>query len=745
MKSPDVIVMKSVASDRRYLAENLAILDPNQTRAGVRYRSVWLAPDLRKHPATLRGRAGLVVFFDWETGLFEAVREVEIGDVAESGGSVRLALGCGRFVRVSEALTRDHIPRLSQEGFDEKVPEPADRKGRHAFVYAVPPEWKRQIETLSSREDAASWLDLLRSLVAPTGSPYRSCRIVFLSSGDERKELSPSARAPVWRQPGQLPVRIYAIDGSQPSSGTVTVRVLGYVGQRMYWSTEVCVSPAEPGKVLVPRPDPAAAGAGPTVRLEAFPLDYGSAAGTPVKTESVSALEMQLEVGGDPAVDSPAPMESWTRALEHIDPASDGQRETCRQLLRGIRSHGVLETGLVDRLLDWQMPADAMALLRERPELLRRAGHRQLATWLRRMTAAPIEARRDLARHAIGRIAAYVSADELLDGLISFLEAQATSEDFWACLPLHELWLAADCRVDNVPLVQALLSADDLRERFGKLLEGHAQSSNRHEARSIVQFASAFLGNERGQELALQFLRDGRPGLEWSQLVEGAGPALIREVLGEVEFDARAYRALSGWYWSNVEKAARRVPGLRADLALWLLEAAETISTADRAKCLGEVARIAIEEKDWALLLALGRRLPELEPGWRSAVEDALESEGQTPLSDLEERLLSRLKGRRLLLLGCQTAPPFALKLKDAFQVSVECKPKEKSSAFDQKDIPTEIDYCIVMKWAGHDAFNCARSRLGQDRVVFVGRPGFQTLSRELKRWARTLPDRDEG
>ena len=745
MKSPDVIVMKSVASDRRYLAENLAILDPNQTRAGVRYRPVWLAPDLRKHPATLRGRAGLVVFFDWETGLFEAVREVEVADVAESGGSVRLALGCGRFVRVSEPLTRDHIPRLSQEGFDEKVPEPADRKGRHAFVYTVPPEWKRQIESLSSREDAASWLELLRSLVAPTGSPYRSCRIVFLSSGDERKELSPSARAPVWRQPGQLPIRVYAIDGSQPTSGAVSVKVLGYVGQRMYWSTEVCVSPAEPGKVLVPRPDPAAAEARPTVRLEAFPLDYGSTTGTLVKTESVSALEVQLEGGGDPAVEAPAHIESWTRALEHIDPISDGQRETCRQLLRGIRSHGVLETGLVDRLLDWQMPADAMALLRDRPELLRRAGHRQLATWLRRMTAAPIEARRDLARHAIGRIAAYVSADELLDGLISFLEAQATSEDFWACLPLNELWLAADCRVENVPLVQALLSADDLRERFGKVLERHAQSSKRHEARSIVQFASAFLGNERGQELAHQFLRDGRPGLEWSQLVEGAGPALVRELLGEVEFDTRAYKALSDWYLRNVEGAARRVPGLRADLALWLLEAAETISPADTAKWLGEVARIGLEEKDWHLLLALGQRLPELEADWRSAVEDALEGEGQTPLSDLEERLLSRLKGRRLLLLGCQTPPPFVSKLKTSFQVTVVCKTKGNDSEFDQKDIPTEVDYCIVLKWAGHNASACARSRLGQDRVVFIGRPGFQTLSRELKRWARTLPDRDEG
>ncbi|HQN09971.1 MAG TPA: hypothetical protein PLL76_16210 [Thermoanaerobaculia bacterium] len=744
MKSPDVIVMKSVASDRRYLAENLAILDPNQTRAGVRYRSVWLAPDLRKRPGTLRGRVGLVVFFDWETGLFEAVREVEISDVAENGEFVRLALGCGRFVRVSEPLTRDHIPRLSEEGFDEKVPAPADRKGRHAFVYAVPPEWKRQIESLTSREDAASWLELLRSLVAPKGSPYRSCRIVFLSSGEERKELSLTARTPVWRQPGQLPVRIHAIDGSQPASGTVPVRILGYVGQRMYWSTEVSVSPAKAGRVLVPRPDPDTAGGRPTVRLEAFPLGYGSATGSLATTDSVSALEMLLEVGGDPAVETSAPLESWTRALEHVDPASDGQRETCRQLLRGIRSHGVLETGLVDRLLDWQMPADAMALLRDRPELLRRAGHRQLATWLRRMTAAPIEARRDLARHAIGRIAAYVSADELLDGLISFLEAQATSEDFWACLPLHELWLTAECRVDNVPLVQALLNADDPRERFGKLLERHAHSSKRHEARSIVQFASAFLGNERGQELALQFLRDGRPGLEWSQLVEGAGPALIRELLGEVEFDARAYKALSDWYSRHVEGAARRVPGLRADLALWLLEAAEKISTADTAKWLEEVARIAIEEKDWALLLALGQRLPELPAGWRSAVEDALESEGQTPLSDLEERLLSRLKGRRLLLLGCQTPPPFVSKLKTSFQVTVVCKTKGKDSEFDQKDIPTEVDYCIVLKWAGHNASACARSRLGPDRVVFVGRPGFRTLSHELKRWARTLPDPDE-
>lgn len=424
MKSPDVIVMKSAASDRRYLAENLAILDPNQTRAGVRYRSVWLAPDLRKHPGTLRGRVGLVVLFDWETGVFEAVREVEIGDVAESGGSVRMALGCGRFVRVSEPLTRNHIPRLSQEGFDENVPGPADRKGRHAFVYAVPPEWKRQIESLSSREDAASWLELLRGLVAPKGSPYRSCRIVFLSSGEERKELSPSTRSPIWRQPGQLPVRIYAIDGSQPSSGTIPVRVLGYVGQRMYWSTEVCVSPAEPGKVLVPRPDPAATEERPTVRLEAFPLGYRSATGSPATTDSVSALEILLEVGGDPAVETSAPLESRTRALEHIDPASDGQRETCRQLVRGIRSHGVLETGLVDRLLDWQMPADAMALLRDRPELLRRAGHRQLATSLRRMTAAPIEARRDLARHAIGRIAAYVSADGFVTG--SFHEGDKT-------------------------------------------------------------------------------------------------------------------------------------------------------------------------------------------------------------------------------------------------------------------------------------------------------------------------------
>ena len=335
MKSPDVIVMKSVASDRRYLAENLAILDPNQTRAGVRYRSVWLAPDLRKHPGTLRGRVGLVVFFDWETGLFEAVREVEIGDVAESGEFVRLALGCGRFVRVSEPLTRDHIPRLSDEGFNDRVPEPADRKGRHSFVYAVPPEWKRQIESLTSREDAASWFELLRSLVAPKGSPYRSCRIVFLSSGEERKELTLSARTPLWRKPGQLPVRVYAIDGSQPASGTVPVRILGYVGQRTYWSTEVSVSPAEPGRVLVPRPDPDTFGGSPTVRLEAFPLGYGSTTGSLVTTDSVSALEMLLEVGGGPDLEASAPVESWTRALEHVDPGSDERKRPMNPVLPG--------------------------------------------------------------------------------------------------------------------------------------------------------------------------------------------------------------------------------------------------------------------------------------------------------------------------------------------------------------------------------------------------------------------------
>ena len=734
----ELILMKSVASDQRYLVENLSILDPRKGSVGVTYRRVWFEPRLLDGLDGLKGKRALVVLFDFTSGLLEPVREAEVSEVVRTGDSLRLALSLGKFVKMAGRVSIDDIPRLGSEGFDSREPAPPDRRGRHAFVFEPPGAWKKTLSSLVYRSDAKSWFDLMGDLGSPESSPYRSCRTLWMSPVSDGVRLPSGAHLFGWNASKPASVRVFGFDGKLPPQEPLRVCLLAHTAGRAYWkSTAIDVPNRGWHDSLIPSPGPDSLGDEHHVQIEAVTTDG--------KCDRQGHLEFEI-VGTTGPLGQERTLEQeseWVAVLKHLTPQSDAQRVLCRQLLSGIRSHGKLEPGIVDLLLDWQMYEDAALVVRDIPGLLNAASDRELGGWLIRMTDALPQEQVAMVRHALTRLSANTSASELLLSYVGFLEGQPTASAFWKVVPVWELWVEARRKVEEMPLVQALILDTEADARFGALLEKWSLEVPRSAAEAMLAIAYGLLGDDRAREIELGLLQGGLRRVDAARLIRGGKSEALRAMLADLPSNESTFQSVSEWYWKNVVGCERQIGSLAADVSLWLWSTARALSADHAAVWQVEVARLAVEMEDWVLLLAAGRDLNALPDELKGRVEDALERAGTLPSAELTQRIRERLKGKRVLVLGGQYPVGWLQPLESAFGLKVTLKNKEKSSAFGAGDIPDGVDYCVVLKWAGHEASRCARDRLGGHKVDFVPSPGFRSVSEVLTRWAATLPDED--
>lgn len=716
-----LVLLKAVATDRRYLSENLAILDPREGLARVAYRERWLHPSIRSGLQQLPERQVYFVFFDHGTHLLLPVRRGRIEHIERRDGRVRFTIALGEFVQCCTAPPAEALPRLADNEFDPGDQRPPDGLGRHAFVFGAPTIWAQFLSALPPVTTAQAWADLVRALAAPDGSPYRNCHFVLLTSDESlegQRRIAPGDK-------NAAVVKVLALGPSE----AIDVQLIGYAGTEIFWRESRVLHHGELQTVTIPWP-------GAAVRAnEQGHLRIEAASWTPHPSLSrISVLEIH------PPPDSVvARRETGTAASElaleailaHARPADDSQRDLCRQIVEGIKAHYRLWPGIVDRLMTWEMYSDAAALLLRFPDLAHRgAGYRQLAIWLSTLTRArvSVESLVSLIQAATARLDQSPDT-ELLDSLLDAFAA-LDSAAFWRCLDLPKR--TAD--VLDMPLVAASINAPtspfDRQDRLAHLVLRHHKAVPQRQIRLALELCEK-LDSGAAWRLARSLAEEHQP-VDWDGLLaDSLGAEQMAEVLGMLP--ASAYRHVAQWYTAHQGDGNEWPAGFHADLLLWLEHSAPAD---EKPRHIERIAQTGVDDADyWMLTHAKSSR--SLSPELRASVERAL---GELEVDLQWNRIRTALAGKRILVVGGARSHEAAWNERLATDaIAVRLRWQTNVASDSEQKLPEDVDYCVVLRWVGHQHTIIAKRKYGEDRVSFVGRGGYAAFRRRLLHWGSRM------
>jgi len=723
-----LILLKSAGKDNRHLAENLEILRPEKRTLRSVYGRKWVAGSVRE-AGDLSGREALLVFFDFGSGLLTPARKAVVRDAPLHEGFLRLNLSLGSFVRCGGEISEAGIQRLGEGEFREDDRRPADGKGRHAFVFDCPESWMAPLGTLEECHTLEGWEALLGGLAGPGESPYRPCRFLCfehdLAGGgfpDGSEERLPSGLSEL-----RLRLRCIAL-----SEDPFPVRVVAYRGGASTWAGTVEARPGEAVEVSVPLGggSPRSAPAEPLV-VEAFPLSEDA---------FCNRCALEFLPASDPGEEAPAVGAGRVEAvLAHVLPVSASHREVCTQILSGVRDHAAVEPWLVDRLVAWDMHGDALDLIREIPEVCAEAGHGQFAGWLNALRDREHPGRDVLLRRAFERLLRSAASEPLLRAFVTALEALPPAA-FWRACPLNRAWGGAGSDPLSVPFIMALVEEDALWARFAAAVEG-ASPVPATERRHAVEIL--YLGDrpEAAGRIELDAAAEGADWVDWARFVDGCPWQRLWEALPGLPPEGSAYGALKGRYYRWKGEGPLPDPDFQADLLHRLHRMAEEAAKDEVSVWLSELASLAAGSLDVLLL------------GWLTARREHL-AECPEALADLEraskaleaeripreiERLRKAMAGRRVLVLGGKGRPQWGDVLEEELGLTMQFKPSEPAQHFAESDIPQGVDFCLVLKWAHHDASRCAVARLGSERVRYLPSCGKRGAFARLREFAEQM------
>lgn len=735
----DLVILRSVGfRDGRYLRENLTLLRPGQdVPFATVYRLRWVHPGLRSDEKPLEGLRAAVVFFDYAASLCVGVREAIVADASRGGGRLRLHLQLGGWLDTQGELPMEAIPRLPDESVEEGAPLPSDGNGPHAFVFPMPEEWRSRFP-IRPAEDRDAWRTVVRALGRPDGSPYRGCPCLFVR--------------PVWSGGGQvgghltLPVSpaipelelSLEIPGATDSDAPVGFRIVATRGDVREKPIQACLRSGQDVRVPleVALPD----GGVQPLCLEIH-LPECPDRSVPLSLELVAPPPSPFPV----AVRPERPVrrdwqEPLWELLSSLSPKGEDQKLMARQMARRAVLMGASGPWLLDVVLGWGLYDEAATLLVQHSGWVRATSEAELLGWLWVFQRHQARVPPPLEEEVVARLRQGGSQD-LVRGMYNYLE-NLPAQLFWFVLDLLNLPVesgshAEDHLLDH-PFGQELFLQNLWDPFLGLLYDrwNEAGQEKRAWIASLVKDGESWPHDWHQKELRAAV--GGEPWVDRSSLLRRLPVEEALLLLASAPPQSILAAGVEAWYWENRRVLELSDPDLWAEAVYRVRVLAGPTS---RKVWDAELAEVALASGD-PLLLSHARRvlLEGEDPALLGRVEEALaEFPNAFVVEGVADRLRARLSGRRILLLGGQFAPGWLEGVREELGLSIVHKGMEKEGAYCAADIPSNVDFCAVLKWAGHDATRVAVERLGSQRVRFLHGTGRRAFFRALEEMAESF------